>query len=242
VEDRDTHFALPLPSSKPGIVALMRDLADAAETAGTAADLRKQIEKRRVTIDQRGFYRTFAFGLLGVLALALAFLVWLAPRIHQFALGAPVFVVYTVAGLISAVILFGTMRSYGTFKGEKFGTVFEFGGPAAIFCFVLAGGLLFERYGSEPAEFSVSVYVHLKGNKNDLIRKPGELTLFLDEPKVAPVNEGYASPQRIAAKWNGRSVGFSVRIDGYQPVEKDGQIKLTPAESIFIAMETVQGK
>ena len=51
------------------------------------------------------------------------------------------YVLLVVVALGAAAFLFGAMRSYGSISGNRFGTTFEFGGPAALAVLLVLGGM-----------------------------------------------------------------------------------------------------
>jgi hypothetical protein len=91
------------------------------------------------------------YAVVALVAALLAFLVGSYLFTHLDALVANAFgdqayyLLLLFLALVCAVVLFGVLRSIGSAQGQLFGAAFEFGGPAALFVFViLAGGFLFK--------------------------------------------------------------------------------------------------
>jgi hypothetical protein len=84
------------------------------------------------------------------------FIVANLPTLSVYEFGTQAFyILLVVLGLAAALFLFGVLRSAGTLKGTQMGVAFEFGGPAALFCFVLLVGVLMLR--NEQADFPLIV-------------------------------------------------------------------------------------
>jgi hypothetical protein len=184
----------------------------------------------------RRFYAVLAAKWLVGLLLVVGLLLWQLPRLRQYNSEVPTVIAYVITGVIPAILLFGTMKSTGMVKGKRFGTMFEFGGSAALAIVVTGGGLWYESKW-RPTEFAFAVYFHWEGKSNSLVEKPGKLILFLDEPKEVAINNGYAAPQRIPAKWNGQKVGYSIVIEGLVEAEPHGDMVLEPDQRLSIALK-----
>lgn len=60
IEDKETSFALTLPTKKEEIVKLLRNIADAAKKSNNVKELRNNIRFQHLPIDERPFYRNTA--------------------------------------------------------------------------------------------------------------------------------------------------------------------------------------
>src|SRR5258706_5150237 len=90
--------------------------------------------------------------LVVVIALAILF----ASGILRFGLAGPfVYVVYVLAGLLSAFRSFGVLSSQGEFQGEHRGVGLRLGGAVVALVVVAAGGGLYERYLYTPPHFDL---------------------------------------------------------------------------------------
>lgn len=168
-----------------------------------------------------------------------ALLLWQLPEVRRYNLGVITYIVYVLAAILPAICLFGIMRSTGNLSGKHLGIAFEFGGPAALFAFVLLVGIYYEISGQKD-DFSVSVYLHLQNNKNALVPKDGTMQINLKNPLPAEVKKGFARFNDIASKYNGDKVGFLVQIDDYEPVDMSGTIELKPNSVIYIPMRAIK--
>lgn len=241
IEDSEKYaFALRLPAQKADIVRLMRNLKDASEKATNAKEIREALlktEESAIPVSDRGFYVNAAAGSFLATLILLGVALWFIPRISAYQFGAPVFLIYLVASVIPALLLFGAMRSYGTLKGKRLGVVFEFGGPAALSVLLLLLGLWFER--SAPARtISFSVFCYVAPNQNQIVPKDGKLILILDRREVWPINQGEALPRDIPSKWTGQEVPVSIEIDGYETAQST--LRIDPQARIFLPMKPAQ--
>ena len=157
------------------------------------------------------------------------------PRLRQYGSDVLTFGAYCTIGVTAAVMLFGILRSTGKLHGKKYGVVFEFGGPAALFMLLVWVGLRYELSVRPAADFSVPVYFFADGEPPQSIN--GKLVLYLDEPKMSSIEAGYSSPQRIPAKWNGQMVRYSTEIDGFVSDPSQPLLHLTPNEQQRVKLQ-----
>ncbi|MCP4702956.1 MAG: GTP-binding protein [Gammaproteobacteria bacterium] len=172
----------------------------------------KQIEK-----PSAGMSVGLSAGLFTGLLVVLGILIWQLPRISQYNLGAPGFVVYAVTGLVAAFVTFGLLRSTGKVRGKKFGLMLEFGGPAALFFAVLLTGLAYESRGGD--NFEITVYIQEESSKK-LITKPGFAMLLLDELKKEPFGDGHVIFSKIPARYTGADIPLQIEVEGYEMAGK----------------------
>ena len=88
------------------------------------------------------FYAVISFVALIVAGVAAWFMVVHLDTLARYmAIERAFFVLLVVVALGAAAFLFGAMRSYGSISGDRFGTAFEFGGPAALAVLIILGGM-----------------------------------------------------------------------------------------------------
>jgi hypothetical protein len=94
------------------------------------------------------FRAVVPYAVVGLIALLLALLIgWFIfsnlPVLSVYEFGTRAYyILLVVLALSASVFLFGVLRSTGKVTGKQFGVTFEFGGAAAVFAFVLLGGVL----------------------------------------------------------------------------------------------------
>lgn len=92
--------------------------------------------------------------LLAVIAMAVLF----ATGTLRFGLSGPfVYIVYILAGLLSACLTFGMLSSRGELHGEREGIGLKLGGAVVALVVVAAGGGVYERYLYTPPQFDLLV-------------------------------------------------------------------------------------
>lgn len=136
-----------------------------------------RIEQVNVTINYRGGLRGHGGGLhavwyfLGtlvtlIIALVTGFYLFENAGRYSPSVNTPFYYgLLVVLGLASALCLFGAMRSTATVSGRYLGAVGEFGGPAALFVAVVAGGLWATQ---RPAHFDLTVLLRGPGNPAEM--------------------------------------------------------------------------
>jgi hypothetical protein len=88
-------------------------------------------------------FQVFIVLLIAVIAMAILF----ATGTLRFGLSGPfVYIVYVLAGLLSALLTFGMLSSRGELHGEHEGIGLKLGGAVVALVVVAAGGGLYERY------------------------------------------------------------------------------------------------
>jgi hypothetical protein len=107
------------------------------------------------------FQQVLPFVTIGFVALLLAvgvgwFIVANLATLSIYEFGTQAFyLLLIILGVAAAVFLFGVLRSTATLTGKYLGVAFEFGGPAALFAFVVLVGLFLLR--KEQTDFPLTV-------------------------------------------------------------------------------------
>lgn len=152
-----------------------------------------------------------AIGLCGLLW----FLVQNIDRINQYGLGAPTYLVYLSAGVLSGLLLFGAIEgSTAHLSGEWRGAKLRVGGPGALALAVLGGGILYEIQQKEKY-FGFAIYFHDDASPASLLKEPGEVTVLLDSPHTSAIKNGYSRIDLVPNSWRGKTVPISIDVRGY---------------------------
>jgi hypothetical protein len=75
------------------------------------------------------------------------------------------FILLIVLALSAAILLFGLFKIAGVFSGQYFGAKYEFGGPAALFAFIVVIGFFGLGGGPPPVDFNLAVRVKTDDNR-----------------------------------------------------------------------------
>lgn len=75
------------------------------------------------------------------------------------------FILLIVLALSAAILLFGLFRIAAVFSGKQFGASYEFGGPAALFAFVVILGLFGTGGGPSPQDFNLAIRLKSADNQ-----------------------------------------------------------------------------
>jgi ABC-type branched-subunit amino acid transport system substrate-binding protein len=170
--------------------------------------------------------------LLLFLAALIALLVWQLPKLHRFNDRTVVFVISAVVGLVSALVTFGALRSYGSVSGQSLGVAFEFGGPAALFIIVLMLGTRPSR--SEQSPFTVTIILRDVARPGTVASVDGTISLLLArEARHESIKNGQAVVADLRAEYRNHSVDFVLKAPGFVAVA-DGQLRLTPDAVLYV--------
>jgi hypothetical protein len=154
------------------------------------------------------------FGLL-----VLGLLVWKAKELTALGLTGNLFyIVLLLVGLAPALILFGVLRSYASYRGEHLGGVLQLGGPTVAFALVVIGGFVLVP---NLATFPLTVYVHgERGPQDVVLRNSGYVVLRLGpESRREPIGgDGQAYFPAIPANFRGQEVPVWVESEGFEVI------------------------
>ena len=167
-------------------------------------------------------------GLLVVLIGLIVILLWQLDRIKRLDSRELSFVLFIVAGLISALVLFGILRSYGHVAGERLGIAFEFGGPSALFVAVLGTGI-WMYFHPAPVGGPFSVSILLVDGSSNVIPLSGNIELFLDSDRVQfPIDRGHAVLANLPGRARNQTVAVSLNVGRKLKRGEKAQLRLTP--------------
>ena len=179
--------------------------------------------------DQRTWWPVWVFAAL--LLIVLAVLLWQAPKIDQYHLRFPGFIIYLVAALLTGVALFGALHSYGKASGNAFGFQWEFGGAAALFLVVLLVGLHYnDRPRDQPNTLPYTFYTCTPGTKTT-VKVDGRLRFPLANEILVSLNDGTGVTNAIPADTKQLPID-DAPLAGYDVVENE--VSLTPGEPVFL--------
>ena len=122
------------------------------------------------------------------------------------------FVLLVVLGAGAALLMFGAMRSYAAYRGEKVPGNLDLGGPVVAFALCVVGGL---SLTASPESFNVTV--RLRDRDGNAV---GWGTVFLRlgpdtrTAQVTPVGE--ADFKEIPASYRNTEADISVHVEGYE--------------------------
>src|SRR5258708_10513172 len=127
-------------------------------------------------------FRIFMILLLVVAGMAVLF----ASGILRFGIAGPcVYIVYVMAGLLSASLTFELLSSRGEVQGKREGIVLKLGGAVVALVVVAAGGGLYERYLYTPPHFDLLLLFYTEN-----LTKPepvtGKLVMITGNQYFAP--------------------------------------------------------
>ncbi len=181
------------------------------------------------------FYASLGVALIALLVGLVGLYLWQLPTIAAYQSGLVSFVVMSVVALTFAVILFGTLHSYGKATGTTLGAEWTFGGPAALAVVVLLIGLTSDQGQSNPT-FSLSVYFDPPlGVSTDEL--DGEIQLQLDRPVTYVVSDGFVELTQLDRKYADQFASFVLAIDGFQPATAPHAIELQPRRQLRVQVE-----
>lgn len=163
-------------------------------------------------------------------------LLWQLPRIRQYSSEPLTMFAFVMVGGLAGYWFFHILKSNANLRTNKYGVILELGGPVVVGFLIVGGGLLYERQ-TRAGEFAFVVYFCLGENHNATIKKDGTLTLLLDEPKSIYIHDGFASAQHVPERWNGRSIGFMIQLDGYQPLHPGEPLVLVAGDQLFVPLQ-----
>jgi hypothetical protein len=230
LEAAGEHRIVRLPNTQEGIVRLLRRMTDAVLAASSLKDLEDAVtDKPQPPVNDQT--ARFTFGVtLAVLVGLIGLLVWQLPRLHSSDLGPLKYVIYVLAALVSAYVLFRFLDSTAEVTGHVWGLGIRLGGAAALFLLVLLGGI---HYGPDPppsqsaSQLPYSLKLYIRRQDDVPVRANGSIRLDLDAPVTIPINDGYATRVLDASNRN-QEVKYVLDLTGYQPV-KASSIMLTDA-------------
>lgn len=128
--------------------------------------------------------------LMILLVVVVALAVLFATGTLRFGLSGPfVYIVYVLAGLLSAFLTFGVLSSRGELHGERDGVGLKLGGAVVALVVVAAGGGFYERYLYTPPQFDVLI---LFFTENQAKAEPvtGKLALIVGNQDFAKELDG----------------------------------------------------
>lgn len=207
-------FGVSIPTQQSEIVKMMRHLTQSVKDSKTAKEFRIRVQQNYLLVGEMSYYLKILAVCIVVAFIASTAYYFGLPVIRQYDAKVLTFGVYVALGLLAAFLCFGILRSTGKVSGSQLGSTFELGGAAALFVVVVGGGIWFEMQ-QPPGEFGFTIYFHEVGDPNSPAKANGKFTLFLDEPKVVSVADGFADVQRIPVRYSGRSVGYRLDAKGY---------------------------
>lgn len=172
----------------------------------------------------------------------LLLLILKADKLAEFGLTEHVYyLVLILIGLAAAVILFGVLSSYATYKGRVLSGTLTLGGPIVCFALVVVGGYLFRP---KPFTFPLTVYVQGAGGPQDVVlRDSGRVVLELGpERRPEPIGaEGQAYFPAIPANFRGQEVPAWVESDTYESVDPTEKQRLDGASLHLVVRKKVLG-
>lgn len=174
--------------------------------------------------------------LLVFLGSLVGLLVWQLPKLHSFGDRTVVFVISAIVGLVAALVTFGALRSYGQVSGESLGIAFQFGGPAALFVFVLVLG----TRTSKRTPFRVTVIMHEDANARGVVAVNGTLALLLPKgQRQGKIKDGQAVFEALDAEYRNTSADYVLTINGYAALADSPQLRLTPDSVLYVRIHKV---
>lgn len=166
--------------------------------------------------------------LVTVTLLLVGLTVWQLERIRREDTRVITFILFVLISLVAALVLFATLRSYGHITGQRLGVAFEFGGPAALFVFVLLLGIWMEfRPRSTPGPFVISVlFVDTRGG---VVDETGRMTIFLPQgSKEYAIRKGQAVLADLPGSLRNITVAYSLTLPRAVKKGTKQEIRLTP--------------
>jgi TIR domain len=181
------------------------------------------------------------YSLLIGLFFFVAFLAWQLPSIRMYEWGAGTYVVYLLASVLSALLMFGLLRSTGKFSGTKLGITFEYGGPAAFAVGVLGLGVYFEM-ALPRKPFEITIYLVKDDARTQVVAIDGKITLLTTPRRHEAFQKGIAEFRELPHGDSGTDVDYSIDVTGYElaptaPVK----LKLKPRDSLKLPLRPTQG-
>ena len=178
----------------------------------------------------------FFYVLLVFLLIILGIWVWQLPNINKFDSRSISYVIHVMVSAVASVILFGVLRSSGTFRGSRWGFQIELGGPAALFIVVLLIGVWFE-INSDNNTFSITIYLVSTEDDTTNVNCKGTVTLRTNPPLTTQIKEGIAEFRSLPLIVLDNKVDYSIDITGYKvdsKTQKQITLKSNASIKIFI--------
>ena len=143
-------------------------------------------------------------------------------------------------GLFAALGLFGTLRSYGHYKGEFLGGTVEIGGALVGFVIVIVLGFQLPKPSSN---FPVTVFVHGEAGMHETpLKGTGFVLMDLgSERRREPIgNKGQAVFSEIPASFRGQDVQMIVESDDFEMLNPD-ELQVLDSSSLYLAVRRKPG-
>jgi hypothetical protein len=145
--------------------------------------------------------------------------VWKADKLAALGLtGNLYYLLLVMMGLTASGFLFGALRSYATYSGQRLGGRLELGGPVVVFLLVIILGF---RLLPASLNFPLTVFVHGVSGPQDLILKnAGYVLLDLggDRRRESIGEKGQAFFPEIPPNFRGQPVNVSLDAPDYELV------------------------
>jgi len=127
----------------------------------------------------------FCVLLIALLALVYAFA---SGFLKLGASGAFVYLIYVFLGLISSVVCYGLLSSFGEIQGHKYETTIKLGGAIVGLVVVGGGGMVYERYFHTPDNIDVRIVFYLNSRTQAQKIRGQVNVLYGNVEKTIPVN------------------------------------------------------
>lgn len=159
----------------------------------------------------------FAVLLAVVVILTLSFATgWL-----RFGLAGPlIYIIYVLAGLLTAVLTFGLLSSTGRVNGDHHGVAVRLSGAIVALVVVVAGGAVYERYFHTGSEFDLLLLFY-SDTPAQLESLRGEVVVIAGNVDMeAPLTgNGRTLVRSIPTRFLGQPMDISLNVPGYQIIE-----------------------
>lgn len=171
-----------------------------------------------------------------LLCVVVGLVITFASGVLRFGLEGPfIYVMYVLAGLLTAFLCYGVLDSVGELTGSPYGIALKLGGPIVGLVVVAAGGALYEKNVRGEGKFSVRIYFYEK-SKTDLAPCKGELAVHLNSYSMSVHldGSGTAFVQDLSPAWKMKSVGISLVSLTHSIEDESGTIVLNPEQATYV--------
>jgi hypothetical protein len=153
------------------------------------------------------------------------------------------YVVYVLAGLVTAVLCFGLLGATGSFEGSAHGGTLKLGGSVVAMLLITGGGIVYERYRA-PESFDTRLVFLDKATRQPQ-RLSGQATILLEgEKRMAPLHDqSDALVESFPASARGRSALLALDVSPFraaspqEPVTLDQQLTVLVERDPTVATE-----